>query len=67
MITSPLTWREAAGDAAALAELMHRVETSRAFQAELEGCSHERAWITDPKLELESWRALLAELEVATG
>lgn len=51
-----------AGEAGALAELLERAEASRAFLAELEGCSRERAWTTDPDLEVESWRMLLAEL-----
>jgi len=51
-----------AGDARALAELIDRAERSKEFLAELEGCSRERAWTTDPELERESWRALLGEL-----
>ena len=50
------------GDRVALARLLERAETSRGFLAELEGCSRERAWTTDPELEVESWRALLAEV-----
>jgi putative glycosyltransferase (TIGR04348 family) len=50
------------GDARALAELIMRAESSPSFLHELEGCSRERAWTTDPELERESWRALLAEL-----
>jgi glycosyltransferase involved in cell wall biosynthesis len=52
----------AAGDAGALARLLDRAERSKEFLAELEGCSRERAWTTDPELERESWRAVLAEL-----
>ena len=51
------------GDARALAHLMERAERTKEFLAELEGCSRERAWTTDPELERESWRALLAELQ----
>jgi glycosyltransferase involved in cell wall biosynthesis len=51
-----------AGEVGALAELLARAEASPAFLAELEGCSRERAWTTDPELEIESWRMLLAEL-----
>ncbi len=51
------------GDARALAQLVERAERSKEFLAELEGCTRERAWTTDPELERESWRALLGELE----
>jgi len=50
------------GAAGALAELLARAEASPTFLAELEGCSRERAWTTDPDLEIESWRMLLGEL-----
>ena len=51
-----------AGDARALAGLMDRAERSKEFLGELEGCSRERAWTTDPELERESWRSILGEL-----
>jgi putative glycosyltransferase (TIGR04348 family) len=49
------------GDAQAAAALLSRCETDPAFLAELQEAARERAWITDPRTEVESWKRLLAE------
>ena len=49
-------------DTEELARLMRRAESDPAFLLELEKACRERAWITDPEQELESWREMLVEL-----
>ena len=55
------------GDAAALAQILERCERERAFLAELERRSTERAWMSDPAREQAAWRTLLAELGLGEG
>ncbi len=50
------------GDAQALADLLVRVETDDAFRTDLVEACRERAWLTDPRTEHESWRRLFEEL-----
>jgi putative glycosyltransferase (TIGR04348 family) len=50
------------GDARALADLMGRAETDPPFYRELDRACRDRAWITDPALEVATWRAILGEL-----
>lgn len=50
------------GDPGALATLLLRCERDRAFLAELQARSRDRAWMADPARERAAWRALLAEL-----
>lgn len=50
------------GDARKLADLLHRAETDPEYLASLERHSVALAGLTDPARELESWRALLAEV-----
>jgi putative glycosyltransferase (TIGR04348 family) len=52
----------AVGDDAALAELLLRAETDAAYLADLRAACRERAWLVDPRTELESWKRLLDEL-----
>ena len=54
------------GDAPALANLLHRAETDRAFLDDLVRRCRSRAAITDPEREVERWRALLEELHSAS-
>jgi len=51
-----------AGDADALAALFARVETEADFLESLSARSRERAWISSPSRERESWAELLSEL-----
>ena len=51
-----------AGDAGALAKLFERLEDEEGFLQELSLRSQERAWISTPSKERESWESLLAEL-----
>lgn len=51
-----------AGDAAALARLLLRLEREPAFEAELLRAGDARAALLTPELEAAGWRALLAEL-----
>ncbi len=50
------------GDAEKLAALLRRAEIEPAFYAELRNACRARAWLADPKTELESWERLFAEL-----
>lgn len=50
------------GDAQGLADLLTRAETDPEFMASLGRCSVALVGLTDPARELESWRALLAEV-----
>jgi len=54
------------GDASALAELLRRAETDRAFLTELSRRCRERAAIADPERETWRWKALLGELGSAS-
>lgn len=51
-----------AGDTAALARLLGRVETDRTFAARLFRECGQRRFLTSPRLEERSWRALLREI-----
>ncbi len=53
------------GDAAALAELLLRVEEDAAFRARLEEALRRLRPLVDPRREREAWRALLAGLRGA--
>jgi putative glycosyltransferase (TIGR04348 family) len=55
------------GDTEALCELMSRAETDPDFYRALERHGRERAWITEPGREKESWRELLAEVLPGAG
>jgi putative glycosyltransferase (TIGR04348 family) len=50
------------GDAAALAALLARIEAEEDFLKILTDRSRERAWMSAPSKERESWKSLLAEL-----
>lgn len=54
-----------AGDAAALAALLRRVETDAGFLARLAEDCRARAWLADPAEERRRWAALLDELHPA--
>jgi hypothetical protein len=51
-----------AGNAQALAELLHRIEHDQSFLADLTARSHALAGLVDPAAERASWAALLSEL-----
>ncbi|MFT5052833.1 MAG: putative glycosyltransferase (TIGR04348 family) [Chlamydiales bacterium] len=48
-----------AGDESILADLLWRAESDPSFLSRLREHGASRAWITEPALELQSWRALL--------
>ena len=52
-----------AGDAGALAQLFERLESQEGLLHELSLRSQERAWMSAPALERESWESLLSELQ----
>jgi putative glycosyltransferase (TIGR04348 family) len=52
------------GDTQALARLLRRIETDQVFVARLQRAIARRAPLFEPKLEIEAWRLLLAELSV---
>lgn len=52
----------AVGDTEGLARAMHRAETDADYYASLKAACDERAPVTDPRHELETWRELLQEL-----
>jgi putative glycosyltransferase (TIGR04348 family) len=51
------------GDAVALAALLTRIEAEEDFLKTLTDRSRERAWMSAPSRERESWESLLAELQ----
>lgn len=53
------------GDTQALADLLVRAETDRAFYADLKARCERLKPLVDPARERESWRALLAELDAS--
>jgi len=56
-----------AGDEIALRDLFQRAETDPTFLAHLQQQSAQRAWITEPKLELAAWREILDPKESPAG
>jgi glycosyltransferase involved in cell wall biosynthesis len=55
------------GDTEALARLLRRIETDRAFVANLRRAIGRRAPLFRPEREIEAWRRLLAELAAPSG
>ncbi len=50
-----------------LAELIWRAESDSAFYGDLKRRCEERKWLTDPALELESWKTLLNSFKTEGG
>lgn len=53
------------GDDEALAALIQRAESDRAWYAELRAACRERSWITEPATERKAWARLIDELSSA--